>query len=101
MASCLPDDRRQSEVTHFLEALFQQRLFAIARGYADDNDAAPLADDLVMKLLPGRDPWEVGRWRRSQRCRSSRTPPGPGTCCACSKPWRVSTARRDAPFSVR
>ena len=56
MASCLPDDRRQSKVTHFLEALFKQRLFASARGYADGNDAARLADDPVTKLLSGRGP---------------------------------------------
>ena len=36
--------------------MFQQRLFAIACGYADGNDAARLADDSVMKLLAGRDP---------------------------------------------
>ena len=56
LASCLSDDRQQSKVTHSLEELFQQRLFAIACGYADGNDAARLADDPVMKLLSGRDP---------------------------------------------
>ena len=56
LASCLSDDRQQSKVTHSLETLFQQRLFAIACGYADGNDAARLADDPVMKLLVGRDP---------------------------------------------
>ena len=45
LASCLSDDRQRSKVTHSLEALFQQRLFAIAYGYADCNDAARLADD--------------------------------------------------------
>ena len=60
MAAHLPDDRRQSEVTHFLEELFRQRLFAIARGYADDNAAARPADDPVMKLLSGRDPLSDG-----------------------------------------
>ena len=56
LASCLSDDRQQSKVTHSLEELFRQRLFAIACGYADGNDAARLADDPVMKLLAGRDP---------------------------------------------
>ena len=55
LASCLSDGRQQSKVTHSLEALFQQRLFAIACGYADGNDAARLADDPVMKLVAGRD----------------------------------------------
>ena len=56
LASCLSDDRQQSKVTHSLEELFQQRLCAIACGYADGNDAARLAGDPVMKLLAGRDP---------------------------------------------
>ena len=56
LASCLSDDRQQSKVTHSCEELFQQRLFAIACGYADGNDAARLADDPMMKLLAGRDP---------------------------------------------
>ena len=60
LASCLSDGRQQSKVTHSLEALFQQRLFAIACGYADGNDAARLADDPVMKLVAGRDPVSGG-----------------------------------------
>jgi hypothetical protein len=38
--------------------LFQlfQRVFAIACGYADCNDAARLAEDTIQKLLVGRDP---------------------------------------------
>ena len=60
LASCLSDGRQQSKVTHSLEELFQQRLFAIACGYADGNDAARLADDPVMKLLAGRDPMAGG-----------------------------------------
>ena len=55
-ASCLPDGRQQSKVTHSPAALFQQRLFAIACGYADVNDAAQLADDPVTEPVSGRDP---------------------------------------------
>ena len=56
LAACLSDGRQQSKVTHTLTELFQQRLFGIACGYADGNDAARLAEDPVMKLLAGRDP---------------------------------------------
>ena len=62
-------DRQKSKVTHSLEALFQQRLFAIACGYADGNDAARLADDPVMKLVAGRDP-ASGRSLASQPTQS-------------------------------
>ena len=56
LASCLSDGRQRSKVAHSLEGLFRQRMFGIACGYADCNDAARLADDPVMKLLAGRDP---------------------------------------------
>jgi hypothetical protein len=56
MASCLGDDRQQSKVEHSYREIFQQRMFGIACGYADGNDAARIANDPVFKLLAGRDP---------------------------------------------
>ena len=56
IAACLRDDRQQAKVEHSYEEIFQQRMFGIACGYADGNDAARIADDPVFKLLAGRDP---------------------------------------------
>ena len=56
MAACLRDDRQQAKVEHSYEEIFQQRMFGIACGYADGNDAARIADDPIFKLLSGRDP---------------------------------------------
>ena len=56
LAACLQDDRQQTKVAHSYEEIFQQRMFGIACGYADGNDAARIADDPVFKLLAGRDP---------------------------------------------
>jgi len=56
LASCLHDDRQSSKIRHSYEEIFQQRMFGIACGYADGNDAARIADDPVFKLLAGRDP---------------------------------------------
>lgn len=56
LAACLVDDRQQSKVSHSYQELFAQRMFGIACGYADGNDAARLAHDPVFKLLSGRDP---------------------------------------------
>ena len=56
IAACLRDDRQQAKVEHSYEEIFRQRMFGIACGYADGNDAARIADDLVFKLLAGRDP---------------------------------------------
>lgn len=51
------DDRRQSgKVQHGLGELVRQRLFAIACGYPDGNDASRLGADPIQKLLCGRDP---------------------------------------------
>jgi len=56
LASCLRDERQPGKIDHTLEELLAQRVFAIACGYADANDAARLASDPVHKLLLGRDP---------------------------------------------
>ena len=51
------DDRRQpGKVAHELDALLTQRVYGIACGYADANDAARVAHDPIHKLLLGRDP---------------------------------------------
>jgi hypothetical protein len=51
------DDRRQSgKVRHAIGGLVRQRLYAIACGYPDGNDAGRVGADPVQKLLCGRDP---------------------------------------------
>ena len=51
------DDRRQSgKIRHAIGDLLRQRLYAIACGYPDGNDASRLASDPIHKLLAGRDP---------------------------------------------
>lgn len=49
LAGCLEDRRDPSKVTHKLVELFQQRVFGIAAGYPDGNDAAVLGADPVLK----------------------------------------------------
>jgi hypothetical protein len=56
LAGCLRDGRERSRIRHELEELLAQRVFGIACGYPDANDAARLADDPVHKMLLGRDP---------------------------------------------
>ncbi len=55
-ARCLIDDRQSGKVRHTLEDLLAQRIFGIACGHPDANDADRLADDPIHKLLLGRDP---------------------------------------------
>jgi hypothetical protein len=56
LAGCLRDDREAGKVRHDLEEVFRQRLFAIALGHPDCNDARVLAHDPVHKMLAGRAP---------------------------------------------
>ena len=56
LGSCLVDKRQQGKVLHSNQQLWAQRLFGIACGCADGNDAARLSDDPIFKLLSGRDP---------------------------------------------
>lgn len=55
-ARCLIDDRQPGKVRHTLEDLVAQRIFGLACGHADANDADRLADDPIHKLLLERDP---------------------------------------------
>jgi hypothetical protein len=55
-ARCLVDDRQPGKVRHALEDLLAQRIFGLACGYPDTNDADRLTDDPIHKLLLGRDP---------------------------------------------
>jgi hypothetical protein len=56
LAQHLADDRAQERVLHTRQEIFDQRVFAIALGYEDQNDAARIAADPVMKGLVGRSP---------------------------------------------
>ena len=57
MAESFTDQRDASRVKHEVQELLSQRIFGIACGYEDGNDAARLAADPVMKTLAGRDPF--------------------------------------------
>jgi hypothetical protein len=56
LAACIDDPRQPAKVQHETIELIRQRIFALAAGYADGNDAARLADDVIHKLVVGRDP---------------------------------------------
>jgi hypothetical protein len=56
LAACLVDDRQATKVKHSLKDLLRQRIYGLASGYADANDAARLAHDPIFKLLLDRSP---------------------------------------------
>lgn len=56
LAGCIRDPRQSMKVRHEIGDLLAQRVFALACGYADANDAGHLSDDPIHKLIVGRDP---------------------------------------------
>ena len=50
----LTDPRESLKVRHGIPELFRQRVFSIAAGYADCNDAAVVGNDPVLKEVCGR-----------------------------------------------
>src|SRR5207245_2558596 len=57
LAGAIRDRRQPGKVAHPLRDLLRQRVFGLACGYADCNDAARLIDDPIHKLLLDRDPF--------------------------------------------
>lgn len=55
LAESLRDDRQPGKIAHEMVDLVRQRIFAIACGYPDANDAARLGDDPVHKMMLDRD----------------------------------------------
>ena len=55
LAGCVPE-WRHGPVRHSLLELVRQRVFQIACGYADQNDASTLRSDPLLKLVCGRRP---------------------------------------------
>ena len=53
---CVKDTRQPEYVSHSIENLFRQRIYAIAAGYEDCNDAARLRTDAMHRLAVGYEP---------------------------------------------
>lgn len=56
LAACLVEQRQAGKVRHSIADLLRQRIYGLAGGYADANDAARLAADPIFKLLLDRCP---------------------------------------------
>jgi len=56
LAKLLPDDRDQTKVVHGLDEMLAQRVYQIACGYEDCNDADDLRRDPLLKTSIGRLP---------------------------------------------
>lgn len=59
LSAVLPDPRRQDRVVHSRHEQFRQRVFQIALGYEDCNDADRLRHDPLLKVACDRKPQEA------------------------------------------
>lgn len=55
LASCLSDGRDPEKIDHSFPEMLRQRVFSLAMGYADGNDASRLCADPVLKTLCERE----------------------------------------------
>jgi hypothetical protein len=56
LAACIFDERDPDMIEHTVHDLLRQRIYGMACGYADCNDAAHLRNDPIHKLILDRDP---------------------------------------------
>ena len=56
MAGCLVDMREPAKIKHSLVDLLRTRIFLIAEGYEDCNDANSMRHDPLFKMALGRSP---------------------------------------------
>ena len=72
-ARCLVDTRAPEKIRQTLEDLIGQRVFGIACGHPDGNDADHLAEAPSTSCCWAGTRSAASAWRRSRRCRDSRT----------------------------
>jgi len=59
LAGCVVDRREPGKVRHEMVSLLRQRIYQIALGYEDCNDADSLRGDPALKLAVGRSPQDA------------------------------------------
>jgi hypothetical protein len=77
VASSLRDRRQPGKVQHEVIDLVRQRIFGLACGYADGNDAARLATMPCTNSCSAAIRWPGRPWPGSPPCRASKMPSGP------------------------
>src|SRR5436853_5842575 len=93
LAACVPEWRRGG-VRHSLETLVRQRVFQIACGYEDQDDADALRHDPLLQLVCGRQPQETAALA-SQPSHGWRTTSTAVPATTSPIPWSNSTWRSD------
>jgi hypothetical protein len=58
LAAAVADPRDPQRIAHSMHDLFRERIYLIAQGYEDANDANSMRHDPLLKLAVGRSPEE-------------------------------------------
>ena len=69
LAQAIDDPRDPRRIDHTMHDLLRERIYLIAQGYADANDANSLRHDPLLKLALGRAPSEPALAGQSTLCR--------------------------------
>jgi Transposase DDE domain group 1 len=103
-AARLPE-RRRCHIRHERETLLRQRIFQIACGYLDQNDATALRHDPLLKLACGRLPDSQADLASQPTLSRVETGVGPLTCyrlaCALLELYLRERGRGGVPSHVR
>ena len=77
LAAAVADPRDPDRIAHSMHDLFRERIYLIAQGYEDANDATSMRHDPLLKLAVGRSPEEpslasqstLSRWENAVTAR--------------------------------
>jgi hypothetical protein len=58
LAAAVADPRDPTRIAHSMQDLFRERIYLIAQGYEDANDATSMRHDPLLKVAVGRSPEE-------------------------------------------
>ena len=92
LAACVPDPRQADRVEHTMAELFAQRVYGMACGYADGNDAARLRRIRCTSCWRGGIRCAAAIWPRNRRCRALRTRWVRAICTGWAKPWPTASS---------
>ena len=92
LTACFQDRRQAGKVERTIDEILKQRIYGLACGYEDANDAARLSKDPIHKMLLDSDP--VAGLDLASQSTMSRTSIFARQCCG-----RATSAPRWAPWA--
>ena len=92
LANCIREIREEGKIVLPRLDLLRQRVYGIACGYPDCNDADRLADDPIQKMLLDRIPLTAIHWDLNRPYHDSKTLPQAKTSSRWVASWPISSS---------